>query len=78
MSTPLRTETSIPNPLNRLRVSDYRRALSECGFQVVEETNQRGDPADLARTPLAARFRGYPVEDLLVTNTWMVAVPQQG
>jgi hypothetical protein len=65
-------------PLNRLRISDYRRAFSECGFQVVEETNQRGDPAELARTPLAARFRGYSVEDLLVIHTWMVAVPQHG
>jgi len=65
-------------PLNRLRVSDYRRAFSECGFPVVEETNQRGDPAELARTPLAARFRGYSVEDLLVIHTWMVAVPQHG
>jgi Methyltransferase domain len=63
-------------PLNRLRVSDYRRVFSESGFQVVDETNQRGDPAELARTPLAARFRGYSVEDLLVIHTWLVAIPQ--
>jgi len=63
-------------PLNRLRVCDYRRAFSESGFQVVDETNQRGDPAELARTPLAARFRGYPSEDLLVIYTWLVAIPR--
>jgi hypothetical protein len=63
-------------PLNRLRVSDYRRAFSECGFQVVQETHQRGDPAELARTPLAARFRGYSIEDLLVIYTWLVAIPR--
>ena len=45
-------------PLNRLRVSDYRRAFSEGGFQIVDETSQRGGPTELARTPLAARFRG--------------------
>jgi hypothetical protein len=63
-------------PLNRLRVSDYRRALDESGFQVVDETNQPGDPQEPARTPLAARFRGYPVEDLLVIHTWLVAIPK--
>jgi Methyltransferase domain len=63
-------------PLNRLRISDYRRAFSERGFQVVAEISQRGDPAELARTPLAARFRGYSIEDLLVSHTWLVAIPQ--
>jgi hypothetical protein len=64
-------------PLNRLRVTDYRRAFSESGFQVVDEISQRGDPAELARTPLAARFRGYSIEDLLVIHTWLVAIPWQ-
>ncbi len=64
--------------LNRLRVSDYRRAFSESGFQVVDETSQRGDPAELARTPLAAQFRGYSIEDLLVIYTWLVAIPRHG
>jgi len=63
-------------PLNRLRISDYRRFFSESGFQVVDETSQRGDPAELARTPLAARFRGYSIEDLLVIYTWLVAIPR--
>jgi hypothetical protein len=44
--------------LNRLRVSDYRRVFSEGGFQIVDETSQRGGPTELARMPLAARFRG--------------------
>ena len=61
-------------PLNRLRVGDYRRAFGENGFRVVEESNESGNPADLARTPLAARFRGYPLEDLLVIHTRLVAV----
>jgi hypothetical protein len=63
-------------PLNRLRVSDYRRAFSESGFEVVDETSQRGDPAELARTPLATRFRGYSIEDLLAIRTWLIAIPR--
>jgi hypothetical protein len=62
-------------PLNRLRINDYRQAFSESGFQVVDEISQRGDPAELARTPLAARFRASSIEDLLVFHTWLVAVP---
>jgi hypothetical protein len=64
-------------PLNRLRVSDYRSAFSASGFRVVDETSRRGDPADLARTPLAARFRSYPVEDLLVIYSQLVAIPHR-
>jgi hypothetical protein len=63
-------------PLNRLRISDYRRAFHDHGFQIVEETDFQGDPAELERTPLARRFRGYPVEDLSVIGTRLVAVPR--
>jgi hypothetical protein len=63
-------------PLNRLRISDYRRLFSESGFQIVEETSRRGDPAELARIPLAERFREYPLEDLLVTYTRLVTTPR--
>jgi hypothetical protein len=62
-------------PLNRLRVSDYRRGFSESGFQIVDEVSRRGHPGELARTPLAARFCEYPIEDLLVIHTSLVAVP---
>jgi hypothetical protein len=60
-------------PLNRLRISDYRRLFRESGFQIIEEVNRRGDPAELARIPLAERFREYPADDLLVTYTRLVA-----
>jgi hypothetical protein len=63
-------------PLNRLRISDYRRLFSENGFQIVEEKSRRGDPAELAQVPLAERFRKYPLEDLLVTYTRLAANPQ--
>ena len=63
-------------PLNRLRISDYRRLFSESGFQIVEETSRRGDPAELARVPLAERFRQYSLEDLLVTYTRLAANPR--
>jgi hypothetical protein len=62
-------------PLNRLRISDYRRAFTEAGFQIVEEISERGDPSELAQIPLAQKFRDYPVEDLLVMNTDLVGIP---
>jgi hypothetical protein len=63
-------------PLSRLRISDYRRALSENRFRIVDEASTRGDPTELAQTPLAVRFRGYSIEDLLVLRTRLVAVPR--
>ena len=63
-------------PLNRLRVTDYRRALSEAGFRIIEETMvDRCDPSVLAKIRLAPRFRCYPKEDLLVLRAWLAATP---
>jgi hypothetical protein len=64
-------------PLNRLRITDYRNLFIEQGFQIVEEIARQGDPAELARTPLAERFRRYPIEDLLVTYARLVATPRE-
>lgn len=63
-------------PLNRLRVTDYRRALNEAGFRIIEETMvDRCDPSVLAKIRLAPRFRCYPEEDLLVLRAWLAATP---
>ena len=62
-------------PLSRLRIGDYRRAFSDSHFQIVDDSSVRGDPAELARIPVAARFRDYSVDDLLVLYTQLTAVP---
>jgi hypothetical protein len=61
-------------PLSRLRISDYRRAFSDSRFQIVDESSVRGDLAELTRTPVAAQFRDYLVDDLLVLFTRLAAV----
>jgi hypothetical protein len=63
-------------PLNRLRITDYRRALRDAGFRIIDETVvDRCDAAVLAKTRLAPRFRCYPEEDLLVLRAWLAATP---
>ncbi len=63
-------------PLNRLRITDYRRALRNAGFRITDEAVElRGDPAVLAKVRLARRFRAYPEEDLLVLRAWLAATP---
>ena len=57
-------------PLNRLRISDYRRAFSERGFQVGAEISQRGDPAELARTPSRS-----PVSRLFYRGSYWSLIP---
>jgi methyltransferase family protein len=61
--------------LSRLRISDYRRAFSDSHFQIVHEFSLRGDPTELARTPVATRFHDYDIDDLLVLHTQLVSVP---
>jgi len=56
-------------PQNRLRLPDYRKLFAEHGFDLVEEENRMGNPADLARFPLAPEFSQYQTEDLLVIES---------
>ena len=63
-------------PLNRLRITDYRQALRDTGFRIIEETIVDScDPTVLARIRLAPRFRRYPEGDLLVLRAWLAAAP---
>jgi SAM-dependent methyltransferase len=62
-------------PLNRLRISDFRRAIGQAGFRIVEENIVRGEQADLARVPLAREFRAYATDDLLALDAWLVCAP---
>ena len=66
------------NPLffqNRLRASDYRALLAAASFHIVAEETTGEDPAALDSVPLAPEFQAYPREDLLPTETWLVATP---
>lgn len=61
-------------PLNRLRLSDFCQALRLAGFRIVDETTELGEEQELARVPVAEKFRDYPKEDLLALETWLVCV----
>ncbi len=58
---------------NRLRVSDFREAFTESGFEVVFERSTSGNRAELENLQLAPSFRKYRTEDLLVVNAWLVS-----
>jgi len=60
---------------SRLRISDYRALFAEAGYQIIRERNTAGDPVELRKVRLAPEFQHYPVEDLLVLFSWVVAKP---
>lgn len=62
-------------PMNRLRISDYRRMHAESGFAVVSEDSAASSAALLAGVPLARDFRAYAPEDVAVTASWLVSAP---
>lgn len=59
---------------NRLRASDYRQIIEHAGFRMTVEEEERGADAQLDPIPLAAPFRSYARDDLLVLRSWMIAV----
>jgi hypothetical protein len=63
---------------NRLRHSDYRRAISAAHWHILEEVTQGGSPDDLAAIKaidLSTDFRGYAPEDLAIRGAVIVARP---
>lgn len=65
---------------NRLRHSDYRRAITEAGWHILEEVIQGGSPDDLAAVnamDLSTDFRGYAPEDLAIRSAVIVARPDR-
>ena len=60
-------------PLTRLRLTDHRDLVEESGFELLHEESILGDPEDLKSVPLADKFEGYPVEDLLARFSWLVS-----
>jgi SAM-dependent methyltransferase len=61
-------------PLNRMRISDFRRVIIQAGFRIVDEKIRRGGKADLARVPLAQEFRAYPTDELLALDAWLACM----
>jgi hypothetical protein len=61
---------------NRLMVPDYRKLLSDAGYEVTKEISARGRDADFDRVKLAPQFSGYKREDLMVLRSWIVARPR--
>jgi hypothetical protein len=64
-------------PQNRLRISDYRCAYADAGFEIVAEEDRSGAERDLASIRLAAEFEHYDKQDLLVLFSWLVGRPVQ-
>ncbi|HRE49452.1 MAG TPA: class I SAM-dependent methyltransferase, partial [Aggregatilineales bacterium] len=66
------------NPLqyqNRLRISDYRQFYEENGFRILREENKRAAETLPTGVRLAKEFAHYAPQDLLVTESWVIAVP---
>ena len=62
-------------PQTRLRISDYRAALRNSGFEILKELNTSAPAAQLQKIRLAPEFQKYSPADLLVIDTWLVAQP---
>ena len=76
-----RAWAAVNSPLhfqNRLRSPEYLELVRDAGFELVRETpsgpSEKGRD-DLAKLPLAERFRGMPMDDLGVTILSFVARP---
>ena len=60
---------------NRLRLTDFRAIQRAAGWNVVAEANETGPAGELEAITVAARFRGIPIADLAVINSWFVSTP---
>jgi SAM-dependent methyltransferase len=63
-------------PLNRLRLSDYKRLFTQAGFVIQELATTSGQVDDLRRVRLAPEFSHYDEADLLVLEAYIVCTRQ--
>lgn len=60
-------------PQNRLRITDYRNLFKEVGFNILKEKNRKGTLEELQSIKINSKYEDIPVDDLLITHSWMVA-----
>ena len=58
---------------NRLRISQYRKLHTYAKFEIVSEMNNFVSPETLANINVADLFKDFTEDDLLGTQTWMLA-----
>lgn len=61
---------------NRLQHSDYKRMITDCGFDVLAEVQSKNEPDDkamLSHIRLSGRFKRYKTEELLIRREHFVA-----
>lgn len=61
-------------PQNRWRLEQYRQLYRNLGIPIVEEKNRQGEPAVVARQPIAAAFQVYSLEELAISHSYVVSV----
>ncbi|MCX6352214.1 MAG: class I SAM-dependent methyltransferase [Bacteroidetes bacterium] len=61
-------------PLNRLRISQYRDIYKEVNIPVSEEISRPGKPEELATIKLAPPFDAMKKEDVAVSHSYFVSV----
>jgi hypothetical protein len=58
---------------NRLRISDFRKLISESGFAIMSEDSEPGSTDDLKKIKLAPEFMHYNPVDLSILHSWITA-----
>jgi len=62
------------SPVNRLRISDYRTLHESAGFDILSEEDD-SKANQFNHQAIAKEFQAYPLDDLIVTDSWMISTP---
>ncbi len=60
-------------PMNRLRINNYRDIYKQLGIPISQEINYDGKEEDLEKIRLAEPFNSYSKSDLLVSHSYFIS-----
>jgi len=61
-------------PMNRMRIYDYRKTYSDLNIAIAEEKNREGNLAELKRINLAEKFSGQPLEQTAISHSLIISI----
>lgn len=61
-------------PMNRLRIYDYRKIYADLNIPITEEKNREGNVAGLKRIPLAQKFISAPAEETAISHSLVISI----
>jgi len=65
-------------PMNRLRIGDYKRMYAELNIPIDQQAVRKGDPDELSKIKIDPEYLVYPMEEIAVSHCHFISIKKTG